>query len=48
MFELCRLAGALMVPRAAGKIVTIASMLSFQGGSRAAVCSASKGGWLAR
>ena len=44
MFELCRLAGALMVPRGAGKIVTIASMLSFQGGFGAAAYSASKGG----
>ena len=37
VFALCRLAGAVMVPRGAGKIVTIASMLSFQGGFRAAV-----------
>jgi 2-dehydro-3-deoxy-D-gluconate 5-dehydrogenase len=44
VFELCRLAGALMVPRRTGKIVTIASMLSFQGGFRAAAYSASKGG----
>ena len=44
VFELCRLAGTLMVPRGAGKIVTIASMLSFQGGFRAAAYSASKGG----
>jgi 2-dehydro-3-deoxy-D-gluconate 5-dehydrogenase len=44
VFELCRLAGALMVPRGAGKIVTIASMLSFQGGFRAAAYTASKGG----
>ena len=44
VFELCRLAGELMVPRGAGKIVTIASMLSFQGGFRAAAYSASKGG----
>ena len=36
VFELCRLAGALMVPRGAGKIITIASMLSFQGGFGAA------------
>jgi 2-deoxy-D-gluconate 3-dehydrogenase len=43
VFELCRLAGALMVPRGAGKIVTIASMVSFQSGFRAAN-SASKGG----
>ena len=33
-----------MVQRGAGKIVTIASMLSFQGGFRAAAYSASKGG----
>lgn len=44
VFELCRLAGELMVPRGSGKIVTIASMLSFQGGFRAAAYSASKGG----
>ena len=44
VFELCRLAGALMVQQGAGKIVTIASMLSFQGGFRAAAYSASKGG----
>ena len=44
VFELCRLAGALMVQHRAGKIVTIASMLSFQGGFRAAAYSASKGG----
>jgi 2-dehydro-3-deoxy-D-gluconate 5-dehydrogenase len=44
VIELCRLAGELMVPRGAGKIVTIASMLSFQGGFRAAAYSASKGG----
>jgi 2-deoxy-D-gluconate 3-dehydrogenase len=44
VFELCRLAGALMVPRGAGKIITIASMLSFQGGFGAAAYAASKGG----
>jgi 2-deoxy-D-gluconate 3-dehydrogenase len=44
VFELCRFAGGLMVPRGSGKIVTIASMLSFQGGFRAAAYSASKGG----
>jgi 2-deoxy-D-gluconate 3-dehydrogenase len=44
VFELCRLAGTVMLPRRAGKIVTIASMLSFQGGFRAAAYSASKGG----
>jgi 2-dehydro-3-deoxy-D-gluconate 5-dehydrogenase len=44
VFALCRLAGSLMVPRGSGKIVTIASMLSFQGGLRAAAYAASKGG----
>jgi len=42
--ELCQLAGALMVPRGRGKIITIASMLSFQGGFGAAAYAASKGG----
>jgi 2-dehydro-3-deoxy-D-gluconate 5-dehydrogenase len=40
VFELCRLAGQSMVQRGAGKIITIASMLSFQGGFRAAAYSA--------
>jgi 2-dehydro-3-deoxy-D-gluconate 5-dehydrogenase len=44
VFELCLLAGQPMVQRGAGKIITIASMLSFQGGFRAAAYSASKGG----
>jgi 2-deoxy-D-gluconate 3-dehydrogenase len=44
VFELCRLAGALMVSRGSGKIIAIASMLSFQGGFRAAAYAASKGG----
>jgi 2-deoxy-D-gluconate 3-dehydrogenase len=44
VFELCQLAGAIMVPHGAGKIVTIASMLSFQGGFGAAAYAASKGG----
>ena len=44
VFQLCRLAGGLMVPRGAGKIVTIASMLSFQGGFGASAYAASKGG----
>jgi 2-deoxy-D-gluconate 3-dehydrogenase len=44
VFALCRLAGELMVPRGAGKIVTVASMLSFQGGLRASAYAASKGG----
>ena len=33
-----------MVPRGRGKIVTVASMLSFQGGLNAAAYAASKGG----
>jgi 2-deoxy-D-gluconate 3-dehydrogenase len=44
VFELCRLAAEPMVRKRAGKIVTIASMLSFQGGFRAAAYAASKGG----
>ena len=44
VFELCRLAGASMVQRGEGKIVTVASMLSFQGGFRAAAYAATKGG----
>lgn len=44
VFELCRLAGGLMVPRGNGKIITVASMLSFQGGFGAAAYAASKGG----
>jgi 2-deoxy-D-gluconate 3-dehydrogenase len=43
-FELCQLAGRLMVPRGSGKIVSIASMLSFQGGLRMSSYAASKGG----
>lgn len=44
VFELCRLAGTSMVQRGEGKIVTVASMLSFQGGFRAAAYAAAKGG----
>ena len=44
VFELCQLAGAIMVEQHAGKIITIASMLSFSGGYRAAGYAASKGG----
>jgi 2-deoxy-D-gluconate 3-dehydrogenase len=44
VFELCRLAGREMVARGSGKIITIASMLSFQGGLRAAAYATSKGG----
>jgi 2-dehydro-3-deoxy-D-gluconate 5-dehydrogenase len=43
-FELCRLAGVLMIERGSGKIVNIASVLSFQGGIRVSSYAASKGG----
>ena len=43
-FELCQLAGRLMVERGTGKIVNIASVLSFQGGLRVSSYAASKGG----
>ena len=44
VFVLCQLAAREMLPRRAGKIITIASMLSFQGGFRAAAYASSKGG----
>lgn len=43
-FELCQLAGRIMVPQRSGKIVNIASVLSFQGGFRVSSYAASKGG----
>ena len=43
-FELCRLAGRIMVPQGSGKIINIASMYSFTGGLRVAAYTASKGG----
>jgi 2-deoxy-D-gluconate 3-dehydrogenase len=43
-FELCRRAGRIMVDRGSGKIVNIASMLSFQGGYGVSSYAASKGG----
>jgi 2-dehydro-3-deoxy-D-gluconate 5-dehydrogenase len=43
-FELCRLAGRIMLDRGSGKIVNVASVLSFQGGYRVASYAASKGG----
>jgi 2-deoxy-D-gluconate 3-dehydrogenase len=42
-FELCQLAGRLMVAQGGGKIVNIASVLSFQGGLRVPSYAASKG-----
>ena len=44
VFRLCQLAAATMIPAGYGKIITVASMLSFGGGFRAAAYAASKGG----
>jgi 2-dehydro-3-deoxy-D-gluconate 5-dehydrogenase len=44
LFFLCQAAGRQMVKQGAGKIVNIASMLSFQGGIRVASYTASKSG----
>jgi 2-deoxy-D-gluconate 3-dehydrogenase len=43
-FRLCQLAGRAMLARQSGKIINIASMMSFQGGIRIAAYVASKGG----
>ena len=43
-FELSQLAGRIMLQQGSGKIVTIASLLSFQGGIRVPSYAASKGG----
>ena len=43
VFRLCQLAGRAMLERRAGKIINIASLLSFQGGIRVPAYSASKG-----
>jgi 2-dehydro-3-deoxy-D-gluconate 5-dehydrogenase len=43
-FELCRRAGRIMLDRGSGKIVNVASLLSFQGGYRVSSYAASKGG----
>ena len=43
-FELCRLAGRIMLEQGSGKIVNIASVMSFQGGWRVSSYAASKGG----
>jgi 2-deoxy-D-gluconate 3-dehydrogenase len=43
-FELCQLAGRIMVERGGGKIVNIGSVLCFQGGFRVVSYAASKGG----
>ena len=44
VFLLCQLAGAPMLEQGYGKIITIASLLSFSGGLRVAAYAASKGG----
>ena len=44
VFRLCQLAAEQMIPAGRGKIITIASMLSFGGGLKAAAYAASKGG----
>lgn len=44
VFRLCQLAGRAMLERRQGKILNIASLLSFQGGIRVPAYSASKGG----
>jgi 2-deoxy-D-gluconate 3-dehydrogenase len=44
VFRLCQLAGKEMLKRSQGKIVNIASLLSFQGGIRVPAYAASKGG----
>jgi 2-deoxy-D-gluconate 3-dehydrogenase len=43
-FDLCRLAGQAMLPRGRGKIINIASLLSFFGGLTVPAYAASKGG----
>jgi 2-deoxy-D-gluconate 3-dehydrogenase len=44
VFELCQLAGRIMIGQAGGKIVNVASMLSFSGGLKVSSYAASKGG----
>jgi 2-deoxy-D-gluconate 3-dehydrogenase len=44
VFRLCQLAGREMLERKQGKIINIASLLSFQGGIRVPAYAASKGG----
>ena len=44
VFRLCQLAGRVMLGRRQGKIINIASLLSFQGGIRVPAYAASKGG----
>ncbi|XID91708.1 SDR family oxidoreductase [Paenibacillaceae bacterium WGS1546] len=44
VYQLCRLAGAIMVEQGSGKIVNMASMLSFLGGFNASAYAVSKAG----
>jgi len=44
VFRLCQLAGQAMLEKQQGKIINIASLLSFQGGIRVPAYAASKGG----
>ena len=44
VFRLCRAAGRGMLERGSGKIINIASMLTFQGGTRVPAYAAAKGG----
>ena len=44
VFRLCQLAGCSMLERRSGKIINIASLLSFQGGIRVPAYAAPKGG----
>lgn len=44
VFELCQLAARIMLPKGHGKIINIASMLTFSGGVRVPAYTASKGG----
>lgn len=44
VFQLCQLAGRIMLRQKSGKIINIASMLSFLGGIRIPAYAASKGG----
>jgi len=44
VFRLCRAAGRTMLARGSGKIINIASMLAFQGGTRVPAYAAAKGG----
>lgn len=44
VFQLCQLAGKVMIPQSQGKIINVASMLSFFGGYTVPAYAASKGG----